>query len=216
LTDIRGIIFDLDGTLLDSLEDIADLANGVLVRHGLQTYTSEEYRYFVGYGTKELFMRCAKDAPDALQSVMVQEYTALYEQLQGGKSKLYPKVKETLQTLFEKGLKIAVLSNKPHELTRQCVKRYLNGFAFDAVFGQREAVAKKPDPAAALEIAAIFGLSPSEIAFVGDTRVDMETANRSGMYALGAAWGFRDSEELKEYGANQIFNGIEELAGFLR
>ncbi len=207
----KGIIFDLDGTLLDSLQDIVDIVNSILLKYQLKIHTLQEYRYFVGYGSRELFRRCAAEADDTMQEIMTKEFGENYMALTESKSKLYDGIEKTLEKLFDKELKIAVLSNKPDALTKECVQQYLGDFSFHAVFGEREGIQRKPHPAGAIEIAQIFGLESKEIVFVGDTRVDMETANACGMYPLGVGWGFRDKEELAAFGAKKIITHPEEL-----
>jgi phosphoglycolate phosphatase len=127
------------------------------------------------------------------------------------KSEIYDGVKEALQTLFERGYKMAVLSNKPHDLTLECARLFLPEFHFHSVFGEIRGVERKPDPIGALNIAKELSLLPDEFAFVGDTKTDMQTAKNADMHAIGVTWGFRDRAELEENGANAVIDKPSEL-----
>lgn len=208
-----GVIFDLDGTLLDSLEDVANFANEVLGAYGFGLRGKEEYRYLAGEGAKNLMAKAARIDDGTLIAKMANEFKAVYE-ASSGASKPYDGVCETLAALEGLRVKQAVLSNKPHELTKACVDRFFGEYKFEAVFGQRDGYSVKPDTQSALEIAAIFELKPKEIVFVGDTKTDMLTAKNGGFYAIGVTWGFRDREELLAYGADALVDSPSQLLGF--
>jgi len=204
--DIRGVIFDLDGTLLDTLEDLADAANTTLAHFGLPGHTPDAYRYFVGEGLVTLIERIIPEA--SRSQVMVTDCIALFQQIYGQgwaqKSRPYEGVMEMLQQLRLAGLQLGVLSNKPHPFTQLCVQHFFPAKTFDFVYGQRENVPKKPDPAGALEIASLMDCFPQQIVYVGDTATDMKTGNRAGMSTVGVLWGFRTRQELLENKAAMI------------
>jgi phosphoglycolate phosphatase len=204
-------IFDLDGTLADTLEDLADATNWGLKKLGLPTHPVVDYRYFVGSGRTELCRRVLpKDKSDLLEKTI--EYMSEYYQKHCfDKTKVYPGVAEMLKKLSAKGIKLAVLSNKPHDFVLLTMKKLFAGFNFDLLFGDRDGIPRKPDPAGAIEIAKELKISPARIAYVGDTSIDMQTANRAGMYAIGVSWGFRDRPELIESGSKIIVDTADEL-----
>jgi phosphoglycolate phosphatase len=206
----RAVLFDLDGTLLDTLEDIALTMNSVLGRRGYPAVTLEECRLMVGEGMEVLVRRAVlarrADRPadecegDGAVAAMVREYRAEYENAWRAHSRPYPGVPGLLEGLKERGVRTAVLSNKSHPFTEEMTRELLP-FDFDVVRGAGPGVPYKPDPVAALAIAVEMGLRPAEFAFVGDTRIDMETARAAGMFPAGVLWGFRDAEELASSGA---------------
>lgn len=201
----RAVVFDLDGTLLDSLADIRDAANGVLARLGYPSHVLGEYRQFVGDGVVALFRRAlaADRRTDEIIAHCAREFQIAYGQNWNVRTKPYIGIPEVLDSLAMRGLKMAVLSNKPHEFARRCVEHYFPA-RFELVFGERDGVPRKPNPAAAIEIAQRFGIAPGEFDYVGDSGVDMETAIRAGMNPIGAAWGFRSVHELRAAGAGAI------------
>lgn len=204
----RAVIFDLDGTLVDSLEDLADSMNAALQQHGYPVHPVDSYRYFVGDGIRELARRVlpAGQLDEAELTKMVQAMSAEYEQRWNVKSRPYAGISALLDRLGELGLPIAVLSNKPDLFTQKMIANLLPRWQFAPVFGARAGVPVKPDPQGALEIAATWGISPAEIVYLGDTATDMKTAVAAGMQALGATWGFRTREELVSAGARWIVN----------
>lgn len=199
----ESVIFDLDGTLLNTLEDIAGSLNRVLRKRGFSTYTMDAYRYFVGSGAVELVVRALPPGKRDRELIAdcVEAFRAEYRRNWNARTRPYDGVRELLDTLADRGTRIVVLSNKPHEFTILCVREYFSGYNFAAVLGQGEGVPLKPDPTGALEIARSLGVPPREFAFIGDTGVDMETAVRAGMFPLGVLWGFRPEKELIEAGA---------------
>lgn len=211
---IKGVIFDLDGTLLDSLGDVADFANTVLVKFGFAARDKMEYRYLAGQGAYNLMAASSKSSDDKLIALMAKEFALVYEH-SNGNSKGYDGMNEVLSVLEAKAIPKAVLSNKPEHLTKACVSKYFGNFNFDAVCGQREGVAVKPNPDLAFEIADIFGLKPCEIAIIGDSKNDVLTAKNGGFYAVGVTWGFRDEDELVQNGADAIAKEPMEIIGLL-
>ncbi len=211
---IKGVIFDLDGTLLDSLGDVADYANAVLVAYGFESRQKAEYRYLAGQGAYSLLANASGCDDEKLIGEMVEEFKKVYEQMQGS-SRAYDGTHEMLGMLAAKNIKLAVLSNKPEHLTQRCVQKYFFKHHFEAVYGQQDGKSIKPHPSSALEIAEIFKLKPSEIAIVGDTKNDILTAKNGGFYSVGVTWGFRDAAELEENGADAIINNPSELIAAL-
>lgn len=213
----KAVVFDLDGTLLDSLEDLADSTNQVLENHGLPTHSIDKYRYFVGNGTRELVRRALPEdrrEPSAIDQMVV-EMRREYAKRWDNKTRPYDGVAELLDKLVALRLKIAVLSNKPHDATEILVKKLLSRWPFDMVLGQREGIPPKPDPVGALEISDALEIPPEEFLYLGDTNVDMITANKAGMYAVGVTWGFRKAEELIRSGAKTLLDHPTELLKLL-
>lgn len=214
----RAVIFDLDGTLLDTLDDLADAANRVLAVAGYPVHPREAYRYFVGNGLPTLIRRILpqdrQDAEDADR--LIRAFREDYGRNWHVKTRLYDGVGAMLTGLRERGVVLAVLSNKPDDFTRICVRRFLDDWRFEVVLGQRPGVPAKPDPAGALEIAGLLDLPPAEILYLGDSDTDMKTARAAGMFPVGAAWGFRTAEELRASGAGRLSGRPEELLGFFR
>lgn len=202
----KGVVFDLDGTLLDTLEDLATAGNATLDHFGFPPHPVNAYRYFVGDGLKTLMQRIVPEtsSTDEQLAVYMKRFAEIYSRNWKERTAPYTGIAEMVSSLSAAGLQLAVLSNKPHDFTRICVESFFpeNPFAF--VFGQREGVAKKPDPAGALEIADKMGLTPEEILYVGDTATDMQTGNRAGMKTIGVLWGFRERKELEENKAWKI------------
>jgi phosphoglycolate phosphatase len=208
MTAYKAVLFDLDGTLLDTLDDLAGAANQVLEKRGLPVHPREAYKYFVGDGLQVLLERIvpAKERDPALLNELAQDFRQVYGQTWQVHSRPYPEIDSMLAILAGTGLRLAVLSNKPHDFTLLCVNNLLPEHSFDLVLGQREGVAKKPDPAGALEVAHSLSLAPEQFLYLGDTAVDMETAKRAGMCAVGVLWGFRDEVELRDAGAEHILH----------
>lgn len=202
----KAVLFDLDGTLLDTIEDLGDSMNSVLAKNGYPVHDSEAYKYFVGDGMRTLVQRAlpkgthSEQLIDSALEAMKAEYAARWSD----KTSLYPGMDGLLDGLVDKGIKCAVLSNKPDAFTKQIVENLLAGWTFHPVFGERQGIPKKPDPAGALEIAHILKVKPEECLYLGDTGADMKTAIAAGMYAIGVLWGFRKADELLENGARVL------------
>jgi phosphoglycolate phosphatase len=207
------VIFDLDGTLLDTIEDLADTMNAVLARFGHPEHPVDAYRTFVGDGVGVLVQRAfpphARDEATVRAGglVMREEYAKRFDV----KTRPYPGIPETLDALFKRKLPVAILSNKPDDFAQVTVERLLPGYPFTFVVGSKPDVPKKPDPTAALKLAADLGIPPAEILYVGDTNTDMLTAKSAGMFAAGASWGFRDAVELRANGADVILEEPTEI-----
>lgn len=188
----RAVIFDLDGTLVDSLADIAGAMNTALRACGYPPRQLDEYRQLVGEGARRLAERAAPK--DASVSAVLAAYERAYASAFAVHTRPYPGVLVMLEGLAARGVPLAILSNKPHAATCAVTARCLPGVRFVAVHGQRDGVPRKPDPQAALAIAGELGVPTVEVAFVGDTAVDFATARAAGMRAIGVSWGFRPDE----------------------
>jgi phosphoglycolate phosphatase len=213
----RAVLFDLDGTLLDTLEDIADSLNNVLRNRGLGTHPTEAYRYFVGSGVPTLVSRALppEKRNDGLIRACVEAFRKEYENNWKAKTRPYEGVPELLDALAGRGVTTAVLSNKPHEFTELCIKEFFSAWEFAAVIGQRDGIPMKPDPAGAGEIVRNLGIPPGQFVYLGDSGVDMDTAVRAGMFPVGALWGFRSEEELRKHGALSVVSQPTELLLFV-
>ena len=214
----RAVIFDLDGTLLDTIEDLTDSMNAALVRMGHPVRTIAECKQLVGDGLETFVRRAlpAAAADDPRERTRLRELMRLeYGERSVLKTRPYPGVPDLLDTLAARNVPAAVLSNKPHDSTVAIMAHYFSRWSFQAVFGARDGVPVKPDPAGAFEIARIFGIGPADIAYVGDTNTDMQTATAAGMYAVGALWGFRTSGELLANGAKILIERPMDLMPIL-
>jgi len=216
--EFQAVIFDLDGTLLDTLEDLADSTNAALERLGFSPHPTDSYRYFVGEGRDVLAERALPPAGrnQANVTAVATAITEEYRRRWAGKTAPYPEIPSTLDKLQELGLRMAVLSNKPHDFVKLTVDRFLSRWSFDVVLGHKPEMPRKPDPAGALHIAELFGMAPARFVYVGDTNVDMFTANSAGMFAVGALWGFRNEDELQDSGAKVVIEKPADLLDIFR
>ncbi len=210
----RAVLFDLDGTLLDTLADLGDSMNAALTGLGFAPHPIESYRYFVGDGVKMLALRALPE-PQRQDAALVAECARLMRQEYGKrwktKTRLYPGIAELLDALVARGVLLCVLSNKPHPAVVEVMDHFFNRWRFAAAFGEQPAFPKKPDPAAALEISRMTGVPPGSFLYLGDTNTDMLTARAAGMRAVGALWGFRPEEELRSAGAEVLLRRPEDL-----
>ena len=213
---IKAVIFDLDGTLTDTIGDLAAAVNYVLEKNGFPTHDEEKYFYFVGTGSYNLVKKASPEGigEEKLFS-MLDEFFAFYGEHYLDKTVPYDNVSETLALLKQKGIKLAVCSNKIQNMTEKVVEKYFGGI-FTYVFGQNDRFPLKPDPAAPLWIAEQIGVKPSEVMFVGDSGVDMKTGKNAGFTSVGVSWGFRTVEELLENGADYIINNPLELLDIIK
>src|SRR5262245_28997092 len=213
---MRAVLFDLDGTLIDSLSDIGGSLNHVLAEMGLPTHPIEGYKEMVGEGASELVRRALPaDRRDALHAEVLARYRARYRTHLVVESRPYEGIEDVLAALEARGVAKAVITNKPHDPAVAIVERLLGRFRWDAIVGQRDGVPHKPDPTGALEIAAKLGALPRDCALVGDSRIDVETACSAGMLPIGCLWGFRDREELVRAGAVHVVAKPRELLALL-
>jgi len=193
----EAIVFDLDGTLLNTIYDIRDSMNRALAACGLPTHSAEDYCYFIGSGVRVLVERAVGESHlmlcDRVKEIYLNDYATNATNL----TCPYEGIMALLEVLNKKRIPIAVFSNKPHKDTLRVIAHYFPHIAFAAVRGQMEGTAPKPDPAGAFEIARELRVAPENCLYVGDTDVDMICANNAGMKAIGVTWGFREREELK-------------------
>lgn len=214
----RAVLFDMDGTLLDTLMDLATSGNRMLESRNFPTHPLEAYRYFVGAGARNLVTRVLPKAnrDDATISSCLETFLEIYDRNWNEQTDLYPGIDEMLDSLVEKGYRLAILSNKPQDFTEMCTGKYLSRWNFEQIWGKRAEFDLKPSPESALKIAEMMKLDPAEFFYMGDTRIDMETATRAGMHPAGVLWGFRPREELLEFGAQVLVEKPDDLKTILR
>jgi phosphoglycolate phosphatase len=213
-----AVIFDLDGTLIDSLVDIANAANEVLMEQGRDAVPIERYRALVGDGVGVLMERLIPEvATDpALLANCTSRFASHYEEHWNKTSKPYEGIPLLLKSLAAIGMPMAVLSNKPDGFTRRCVDYFFPAVEFAVVLGHSERFPKKPHPASSFWLADLLGIPADRIAYVGDTNTDMKTAVAAGFFAMGVSWGFRTREELYQSGARVVYDQPSQLlAGLL-
>lgn len=211
---MRGVIFDLDGTLADSLRDIAAAVNHVLGELALPRFADAEVERMVGDGARMLIRRALGSRAE-LEERALAAFQARYFEALAVHTRAYDGIDSLLDVLEARGVPTGVLSNKPHAATVELVRGLFPRHPFTLVLGTRDERTKKPDPSGALEIASAMGLSAGEILFVGDTPVDVETAARAGMISVGALWGMRSREELEAAGAQHLIAAPDELLPLL-
>lgn len=212
----EAVIFDLDGTLVDSLADIGGAMNHALGQHGFPTHPLAAYAQFVGEGVVKLVERAAPvEASLPVREALLATYREYYERHSLDTTRPFPGIDEVLSALEAVGTRTAVLSNKSDGYTRDIVAGLFPSGRFARVYGERAGVARKPDPSSALALAGELEVDPARCAFVGDTGVDMGTARRAGMIAVGVTWGFRGEPELREHGAVHIVHTRPSLAEVL-
>jgi phosphoglycolate phosphatase len=210
-----AVLFDLDGTLADTVQDIASAMNAALARAGRPGLEVGDYRRFIGDGVVMLARRALGQGREELASALVAEFRAIYQERLLVETRPYPGVTELLGELRARDLPLAVLSNKPHRATVSIVEGLFGGDTFVAIAGEQEGTPRKPDPTQALALAKVLGLAPSRCLFVGDSPVDIETATRAGMRPIGVSWGFRDVEELQQAGAHDVLATPRDLLALL-
>ncbi|ODS33588.1 MAG: phosphoglycolate phosphatase [Candidatus Scalindua rubra] len=213
----KAVLFDLDGTLLDTLEDLGNSVNRVLAGKGFPTHNFDTYRQFVGDGAPKLIIRALPEdkRKDAIIRSCLDAFMEDYGKNWKVKTRPYDGIPELLDALTARRLKMAVLSNKPHESTKRCVVHLLPKWNFDVILGQRDDIPRKPDPAGALKIAEKLNIPPSEFLYLGDTAVDLKTSIAAGMFPVGVLWGFRTTEELQENGAKVLISQPLEILNLL-
>ncbi|TKB27353.1 HAD family hydrolase [Desulfopila sp. IMCC35006] len=211
-----SIIFDLDGTLLDTIVDLAETCNEVLALQHFPTHPTPAYKTFVGDGLQSLIRRIT---PVGTDDIILRQCSTLFAERYARNWKRnscpYDGISDMLSALNKHGVQLAILSNKPHEFTKLFVDEFFPHGLFSIVYGQREGVPKKPDPTVALEIAERFGSLPQETIFVGDSGVDMRTGKAAGMIAAGVSWGFRSVQELTDSNADIIIHNPSELEQYV-
>ncbi len=213
----RLAIFDLDGTLVDSIGDLAVACNTALALRGLPQHSYEAYCSFVGNGIMRLVERALPEPLRSPENVALvrADFIAYYTDHLDVRTEPYPGIPQLLAELVRRGVKLAVASNKFQAGTEKVIRSFFPDIRFEAVLGQREGVPLKPDPAVAEEILSLTGIPREQALFVGDSAIDILTARAAGIRSAGVAWGFRRRAELKEAGADRIVDRADELLGLL-
>jgi phosphoglycolate phosphatase len=209
-----AVVFDLDGTLLDTLADIGNAANESLQRMGLPTHPLSDYGQFVGAGVASLFDSAIEEFQTGRIELIrqcVQLFDETYSRHWDRLSKPYPGILDLIDALSGEGVKQAILSNKPHEFTCLCVRQFFTEGTFIPVLGQRAAVPKKPDPRGLFEIVAELEVPLYRTLFVGDTLVDIQTATNGGVDSVAVSWGFREIAELAKEKPTHIAYSAEQI-----
>ncbi len=209
---IKAVLFDLDGTLINTLDDLAASVNYALNRHGFAAHPTEAFRYFVGDGALKMVERALPESARDKQTLdkMMESFLEHYTVHSQDKTAAYDGIETTLQALRSLNIKMAVVTNKPDAAAQALIADMFAGL-FDTAVGQRDGVPTKPDPAMPLCVMQELGVAPEECLFVGDSGVDILTGVNSGAYPVGVLWGFRDEAELVENGARSIVSKPEEI-----
>ncbi len=208
----KAVFFDLDGTLLNTLDDLADSCNHVLAAKGYQTYPVEQYQKFVGNGAAVLMTRIhpAGTSQNELDDSLA-KFTAYYSAHKDIKTTPYPGIPELLKKLRSAGIHLCVLSNKPHEISVQIVRQYFGENTFDIIMGKSPDYPIKPDPTSCFYLMKKLGLEKNDVLYVGDSNVDMQTAKNAGLTKCGVCWGFRSEAELTAEGADYLAHTSDDI-----
>ncbi|WP_228154974.1 HAD family hydrolase [Aliarcobacter cryaerophilus] len=212
----KTVIFDLDGTLLDSIEDIASSMNKVLESLQLPTHKIEDYKHFVGGGVDILVENALCNQSKEIKDEVTKRFKVEYDGKLHSKTLPYDGIYELLDELKKLDINLAVLSNKPHEFTVSYVNHFFKNYNFKEIHGQKKDVPKKPDPKAAIDIVKCLDSSCENTYFIGDTKIDMQTAKSANMTAIGVLWGFRDEKELRDFGADFIVSNPLEILKIIK
>lgn len=221
---IKAIIFDLDGTLIDSITDIADAMNSALNELGFPTHAVEDYKTFVGDGLNELAKRALPEKQQTNKNIeaLAKKFWDRYDIAWYLHTNLYPGVLYLIQLAVARKMKLAILSNKAHYFTKKMIRHFFRGAMirhtknpFGIYAGEEPGKPVKPDPTMALELAARMKVKPENVAFIGDSPVDIQTAKNAGMIAVGAAWGYRTKQELLDAGADMVFESATQMTTYL-
>ena len=213
----KAVLFDLDGTLVDTIPDIAAVMNAVLEELGFPPHPQKEYLAFVGWGSRELSRLSLPESARTEENIRAADrgMKTLYAKNPVARSRPYPGIKDALGALNRHGIGLAVLSNKPDELTQAVIEKLFPDIPFAVVRGGRDGVPNKPDPTSALAIARELSVDPQDCFFVGDSDVDMRTAVNARMIPTAVSWGYRGVDELKAAGAARVLMRPEELLGLM-
>ena len=216
-TFFKAVIFDLDGTLLDTIEDIADSCNAVFLQNKLPEFSVEYYRGVVGNGIRNLLKATLPEArcSDEFMDKLIREFEDFYLENNCNKTRPYPGVSGMLEMLQEKGILTAVLSNKPHDHTVKCIASYFQSHPFRVVLGHGDGMPLKPDPTSAMLILKKLSIPASETALVGDSPMDIQTALAAHMSPVGVTWGFRSEENIRTAGECAIAHSPDDLGKLL-
>ena len=216
LEPIRAVAFDLDGTLMNSLADLAASTNAVLAAHGLPVHPLPAYNQMVGNGVRVLIERALGDrAAPELTDRLLQEFIGIYDRDCLNLSRPYDGMPEAAAAMKEQGVRLAVITNKPDPQAKKIITHFY-GDLFDGIYGLSEGRKAKPDPALTLAALANLGVPAREAVFVGDSNVDIRTAKAAGLRSVGVLWGFRSRRELEEAGADVLVSHPQELVELVR
>jgi phosphoglycolate phosphatase len=218
IIDYKAVIFDMDGTLLDTLMDIGDATNLVLKSRGFPQHEIEKYKLFVGRGARKLMEQALPEnaLEDDLIEDCVNSFLEEYQKTWDQHADLYEGIADLLNELEIQGIRKSILSNKPDFFTKAFASKYLEKWNFEEVVGHSELIPRKPDPKGAFLIAEKMNLTPDQFLYLGDTNIDMQTANTAGMKPVGVLWGFRTREELVSAGAQVLLEKPMDLFDYLR
>lgn len=212
-------IFDLDGTLLDTIKDLGEAVNYALDRNGFHTHSVASYPYFVGNGVKRLIERALPEDARKKSSVvntMLKDFKQYYNEHNTDRTKPYDGIPELLQELLDSGVQLAVASNKYQQATLKIINHFFPDIPWVAIQGQQEGVPVKPDPSIIFMILSQAKIAKQDTIYIGDSGIDMETARRACIDSIGVTWGFRPVKELKEYHANAIINRPQDIIPIIR
>lgn len=212
------VIFDLDGTLLNTIADLAAATNYALTQFGYPTHSTDAYRFFVGNGINKLFERALPETARTPENVLRirSKFVPYYNVHNADLSRPYPGIENLLNLLQQHHIQIAVASNKYQEATAKLIGQYFPTIRFTAVFGQRDNVPTKPDPQVVNEIIQLAGVCKEEVVYIGDSGVDMQTGLNAQVTTVGVCWGFRPKSELQEFHPDYLAEKPEEIAQFLK
>lgn len=211
------VIFDLDGTLLNTIADLAAATNHALAHFGYPTHETDAYRFFVGNGINKLFERALPANARTQDNVLKirSEFIPYYNEHNADLSRPYPGITEVLLALQERGIQVAVASNKYQDATRKLILQFFPEIDFVGIYGQREGIPAKPDPHVVFEIMEKAGVGKPDTVYVGDSCVDMETGKNAGVTTVGVSWGFRPRAELEAYAPDFIADHSQDILRFL-
>lgn len=211
----HAVIFDLDGTLLNTLGDLRAATNHALEVRGLPPHSMEEIRQFIGNGIRLLICRAMPEGtPEAEIDAALDDFKAYYAAHIHDRTVPYDGIPQLLTALRKRGIKVAVLSNKIDSASQQLIEYFFPGKT-DVVFGEHVGVPRKPDPTSCRMVMQQLGVQPEQVLYVGDSGTDMQTAKNAGLYAVGVTWGFRSKEVLLEYGADVLVHRPEQILQIL-
>lgn len=212
------VIFDLDGTLLNTIADLAAATNYALTQFGYPTHSTDAYRFFVGNGINKLFERALPEEERTPENVLRirSKFVPYYNVHNADLSRPYPGIENLLNLLQQHHIQIAVASNKYQEATAKLIEQYFPTIRFTAVFGQRDNVPTKPNPQVVNEIIQLAGVCKEEVVYIGDSGVDMQTGLNAQVTTVGVCWGFRPKSELQEFHPDYLVEKPEEISQFLK
>lgn len=215
---IKAVIFDLDGTLLDSLQDIANTCNIVLESRDYKAIPLSDYRHYVGKGVEHLIKKImeARQVEEHLFDELMADYYEIYKKESIKETKIYLGIDTLLKNLKAMDISINVLSNKPHNQVVSLMPSYFDESIFDIVYGKHNNLPAKPDPTLVRKMIKELKMKKSEVLYVGDTKTDMETALNAGLTSVGVLWGFRDEPELVQAKASYIVSKPEEILKIIK